>query len=36
MIHKFDCDSYLHIQYDILSKCIFLIYNFMTLAKKNI
>ena len=32
MIHKFDCDSYLHIQYDILNKCIFLIYKFYDIS----
>ena len=36
MIYKFDCDSYLHIQYDTVNKCFFKFINFMTLAKQNI
>ena len=33
MIYKFDCDSYLHIQYDILNKCFFfLIYKFYDIS----
>ena len=32
MIYKFDCDSYLHIQYDILNNSIFLIYKFYDIS----